>query len=102
MGYLYAQLDENHICTGVSSLSGSVPRESISKINQYDLETGEVLSSTVNTVIMVRVPVFTEQYIGKKYLNQGKWGTEADEILPYDETLEYGYIPPVEVIVDET
>jgi hypothetical protein len=87
----YAQLNEQHICIGVSQLFGDVPREIITKEDVYNLETGEIESTIETKSFMVRVPIYTPQYLGKKYLNQGKWGEEDDVVLEYDETLEYGY-----------
>ena len=53
--YIYAQLNENNICIGVSQLSGEVDAPN-----------------------MVSIPEFTEDYIWRKY-EDGEWSEEKFE-----------------------
>ena len=59
MDYLYAQLDENNICMGISQLSGEV---------------------TAANMIRLTEPEFTIELIGCEYLGSGEWG-ERHELV---------------------
>lgn len=56
--YIYAQLDENNICIGVSSLSGEV-----------------------NNASMVRMDTYTVDVLGKRYVD-GEWQAVPQEPAP--------------------
>jgi hypothetical protein len=61
---IYAQLNENKICTGISELSGEVIQEN-----------------------MIEIPSFSDSYMWKKYENS-QWSTEKFEPIstaPIDE-----------------
>ncbi len=70
--FFYAQLDENNICVGVSSLSAEVP-----EINHIDEQTFDPITEIITTENkfvsrMIKVPYYSNAYIGLKY-NNGKW-----------------------------
>lgn len=61
---IYATLNENKICTGISQLSGEVIKDD-----------------------MIEIPIFSEDYMWKKYEN-GAWSTQKFEPVstaPIDE-----------------
>ena len=64
----YAQLDLDHICIGVSQLSGSVGGEVYTET--FDPITGETTKELSG--YMVEIPVYTSAYIGLKY-EDGEW-----------------------------
>jgi len=53
--YIYAILNENMICTGMSQLSGEVIQEN-----------------------MIKIPAFSDEYVWRKYEN-AEWSTEKFE-----------------------
>ncbi len=54
MDYLYAQLDENNVCVGLSQLSGEVIRPNMIRLNENEFINGDLF--------------------GKQYVN-GEWLT---------------------------
>ncbi len=73
--FYYAQLNENNICTGVSSLKGEVQADH-----------------------MVRIPEYNTDYIWKKYEN-GAWSEE--KYVPDYKQIELGRMEAVEQAVAE-
>lgn len=70
----YAQLNSNNICVGVSDLSGTVNEYNYADVNDFDPITGQyTVGEPVFISRMIEVPVFTENYIGLHYTDDGKW-----------------------------
>ena len=70
----YAQLNSSNICVGVSNLSGAVPEYNYATSNDFDPITGQYIAGElVFRSRMIEGPVFTENYIGLHYTNDGKW-----------------------------
>lgn len=70
---LYAQLNEQNICTGVSNLSNKVPEYNYILEANFDPITGETAQGDqVFSSRMVEISVYSSNYIGLKY-NEGSW-----------------------------
>ena len=70
----YVQLDQNDICTGISSLSGEVPEYNYMTPEEFDPITGETtIGEPVFLSRMIEIPKYTDAYIGLRYVEDGKW-----------------------------
>ena len=54
MAYIYAELDENNICKAVSQLSGEVIKDTMIRLDEYDIS---LLSKKYNNGVWEEVPV---------------------------------------------
>lgn len=80
MDYIYAQLDINNICTGISKLSGQVEEYNYKTESNFDPITGIYTEDKVVFVSrMIKIPVASNNYIGLKY-NEGTWEKVIEEI----------------------
>ena len=73
MDYFYAQLNSDNICVGVSNLAGEVPEYNYAKTDNYNPVTGETTSESVFISRMIRIPVYTNNYNGLQYNEDGTW-----------------------------
>ena len=71
---IYAQLDENNICVGVSNLSGEVNELNIILEEDYDPITKETTTIEKFVSRMIEIPIYSSNFIGLKYLEDGEWG----------------------------
>lgn len=70
----YAQLNQNNICTGISSLSGEVPEYNYSNPEIYDPITDSFIQGESKFISrMVPIKVYSESYIGLHYTDNGEW-----------------------------
>ena len=68
----YAQLNENDICIGVSELNGEVPEYNYATNENYDPITGTTETEQRFVSRMIKIPVYSTNFIGLKY-NEGTW-----------------------------
>lgn len=71
---LYAQLNEQNICTGISNLSGKVDEYNYTANTDFNPITGDLTTEEVFVSRMIEIPVYSENYFGLKY-NNGSWET---------------------------
>ena len=70
----YAQLNQNNICTGISSLSGEVPEYNYSSSEVYDPITDTMVTGESKFISrMIPVKVLSDAYLGLHYTADGKW-----------------------------
>jgi len=69
----YAQLDQNNICVGISQLIGEVPEINYSNTENFNPVTGETTTEQIFVSRMILIPVYSENYIGLKYNDDGTW-----------------------------
>lgn len=72
--YYYAQLNEINICSGVSELKSDVSEYNYKENPQYNPITEQWdETETIFVSRMIKIPVYSENYIGLKYNEEGKW-----------------------------
>ncbi len=69
---IYAQLDENNICIGVSQLNDAVAEYNYATEQDYDPVTGKTTREEKFVSRMIEIQVYSENYIGLHY-NKGTW-----------------------------
>lgn len=57
MDYLYAQLDENNICVGLSQLSGEVIRPYMVRLNEDEFANGDLLGRVFENGVWMDKPL---------------------------------------------
>lgn len=70
---IYAQLNEENICVGISKLSGVVPEYNYEIVSNFNPVTGETLTEEKFVSRMIEIPVYSQNYLGLKYVEEGKW-----------------------------
>jgi len=70
--YIYAQLNSENVCVGISQLSGEVSEYEIIKNEEYNPLTGEYELKSESTTRMIAIPVYSENFLGLQYTD-GKW-----------------------------
>ena len=74
MNINYAQLNQDNICIGISSLSGEVPEYNYSNSSIYDRITDTFIQGEpVFISRMIPIKVYSESYLGLHYAENGKW-----------------------------
>lgn len=72
---IYAQLDQNDICVGISDLMGEVQEINTQDVSNFDPITGTTTTTTVFVSRMIKIPVYSQNYVGLKYNSDGTWIT---------------------------
>ena len=71
---IYTQLDVDNICVGVAILAGAVPEYNHWTPEDYDPITGVFTVGEPQFISrMIEVPVYSKNYIGLHYTDDGKW-----------------------------
>jgi hypothetical protein len=70
---IYAQLNEENICVGISHLSGEVPEYNYTNEESFNPVTGETTTEQIFISRMIPIPVYTENYLGLRYAEDGSW-----------------------------
>jgi hypothetical protein len=68
---IYAQLNEDNVCVGVSNLTGEVSEYNYIDETDYNPITGESTSKQVFVSRMIEIPVYSVNFIGLQYTENG-------------------------------
>jgi hypothetical protein len=71
--FCYAQLNANNVCEAISQLKAEVPEYNYETKINFNPITGETTTEEVFLSRMIRIPVYSENYIGLQYTDEGKW-----------------------------
>lgn len=73
MNKTYAQLDQNNICVGVSELKAEVPEFNYETKVDINPITQETTTTEVFISRMIQIPIYSINYIGLRYTEEGNW-----------------------------
>lgn len=71
--FIYIQLNQDNICVSIANLKSDVPEMNYNTEVDFDPIIGQSTEKQVFVSRMIKVPVYSSNYLGLHYIEDGKW-----------------------------